>query len=182
MLGIIDLYETAVLDPDELLCTFDLSALYPSLQMFDHPQSVWELLAPYVQQWFQSRGCNSKGRFIVRALTMVLQDALVYSNARDIEDTDGDRQYFYVHVAGMTTGLPLASTVAALYIAIGFDVHVMRGGLTRYRRYIADGLGTIRASKVDGFLAYLNSCHGSLRVKASDLVIDALVHCLDLHA
>ena len=75
--------------------------------------------------------------FLIRILWLLLSSGVV-------QDTADGSNTLFKQTSGLTTGLAASSTIANIYLAEGFDKHIVEKlPLTHYSRYIDDGVGIL---------------------------------------
>ena len=149
-------FENLQLDAHEHFMTFDIKAIYPSLD-------------------YDSRGKPELGNFLVQIFKALLKDPLV------LVELDNQIECFR-QTSGLPTGLSCSGTITNIFLACKFDPFVVELlGLREYSRYIDDGLSIAskRYSKAD-VSRTLNSWHSMIVVPDKDIDLAENVHFLDL--
>ena len=159
----------------EHFLTFDIKAIYPSLQCWDPDSGVFKVVGQALLRFYDFRGKSALGEFLLRVFKALLQDPLV------MVEIDGQIECFK-QTSGLPTGLSCSGTVTNIFLACKFDVFVIEElGLRDYSRYIDDGIAVAqkRSSKRD-VSKTLNSWHDMIVVPDKDIDLSENVHFLDL--
>ena len=168
-------FEGSILQPDLEFFTFDITALYPNLDVMGHQKAVLETIAPVVLQHFASIRKYNVGVFVIKCVELIFSFQLLQNQFE--EPTT-----YWIQQRGMATGIAPATTIANLYLAIKFDKYVLdHSGIKYLRRFVDDGFG-INASGLNKneLLDYLNAWHPSIAVSADALNVGENVHILDI--
>lgn len=60
--------------------------------MFEGPKSVWQVISRHIRQHYLARNQTSMGIFVLRALRLVLEDAMIRVNDCDFRHTEEKTQ------------------------------------------------------------------------------------------
>ena len=167
--------ESRTLSASETFVTFDVETVYPSLECLERDKCVGAVVSNRILKYFLPRGQSMLADFLIRILWLLLSSGVV-------QDTADGSNTLFKQTSGLTTGLAASSTIANIYLAEGFDKHIVEKlPLTHYSRYIDDGVGILDHSKLEiDILGALNSWHPSIRIPEKDLDVATQVHFLDL--
>ena len=131
---------------------------------------VQRVVADAVDEFYLRQGYVREADFLHRAIAYLLgpQPVEVASSV-------------LLLIQRVPTGLPCATTLANIYLASKYDVHVQRScNLSFFGRLVDDMLGVIPPEKTDNLFEVLNLWHTSIQVKHSDLMISDTVNHQDL--
>lgn len=165
--------QNIVLQHGEVLFTFDIASLYPSLlcRSSEGAKALFFVVKDAVYGYY----AHTKGKWEYASfLTSILRLNLEYA----IVEYDGN---VYLQTAGLTTGFSAASTVANIYLAKTLDEHIETQAKPKVLvRYIDDGGGIIDEKCAELLYKKLNDWDGSLVRKRQDFVYGKKVHLLEV--
>ena len=154
---IINWAETARLEEHEVMFTFDIEALYPSIQVWpgEGGLCLFDVVERAIRSFYSPQ--PDFVEFLVRLLHLVLSTQLTQYGGSFFEVT-----------WGLSTGLQCASELANLYLDV-LDSHVWQnsgGALKCLFRYIDDGFGVLDTRKFtfNELQSLLNSWNTSIKV------------------
>lgn len=170
---LVQIMQNRVLQPNEVLFTFDIASLYPSLlcRSSEGTKALFFVVKEAIYEFYaQKQGKWAYASFLTSILRLNLECAFVeYDNK------------VYLQTEGLTTGFSAASTAANIYLSRTLDKHILAHVKpTLLVRYIDDGGGIIDDDCAEFLYKKLNDWDTSLVIKRKDFVHGKKVHILDV--